>query len=98
MPTWAVCCLALGAVLRLTRLVTADTITGRLRAAWHHRFGPPSSDAGSFIRCPWCVSVWVGVPVVAAAALFGATPWFWGPALVLSYSWIAGVLGAALTD
>jgi hypothetical protein len=98
MPTWAVWLLAAGAVLRLTRLVTADGITGRLRASWHNRFGGPRSELGAFITCPWCVSFWVAVPIVLAAALFGHTAWFWGPAMVLSLSWVAGLLGTGLTD
>jgi len=98
MPTWAVWLLAAGAVLRLTRLVTADTIAGPLRARWHARFGGPQTDAGSFVSCPWCVSFWVAIPVVVAAGTFGHSAWFWGPAMVLSLSWIAGLVGAALTD
>lgn len=98
MPTWAVWLLATGAVLRLTRLVTADLVTGRLRAAWQTRHGGPHTDTGAFITCPWCVSFWVAIPVVTAAALAGHSAWFWAPAMVLSLSWLAGLAGAALTD
>lgn len=96
MPTWAVWLLAAGAVLRLTRVVTADTIGAPLRSAWYARF-PKHSDLGTFVSCPWCVSFWVAVPVVAAAALFGTTAWFWAPAMVLTLSWLAGLAGS-LTD
>jgi hypothetical protein len=98
MPTWAVWLLAAGAVLRLTRLVTADSIAAPLRSAWHARAGGPRTLAGGFISCPWCVSFWVAILVVLAAGLFGHTAWFWGPAMVLSLSWLAGLLGALLTD
>lgn len=97
MPEWAVWLLAAGAVMRLTRVVTADVLGGRLRAAWHNRF-PPRTDLGAFITCPWCVSAWIAVPVVLAAALAGHTAWYWGPAMVLTLSWVAGLAGAALTD
>lgn len=88
--------LAALATFRLTRLVTADTITeGARRWAggvrpWN---GVPRLDRPrtfEFITCPWCTSVWIGAAVAAST-------WAWaGPMLwvngALAFSAVAGLL------
>lgn len=59
--------LAIGAALRLTRLITRDTITRPLRTWVVNRYGPETLP-DEFIRCPWCVGFWISA-VVAALAL-----------------------------
>ncbi len=49
------------------------------------------SKVAELTRCGWCVSVWFALPVVVAAGLFGASAWFWGPALFLTVAWAAAV-------
>lgn len=90
MPDWWVVALAIGAVARLTRLWTRDIITAPLRNAVLRRVGD-QSRAAELTRCGWCVSVWFALPVTLAAALFGETAWFWGPALLLTVAWVAAV-------
>jgi len=50
---------------RITRLVTRDRITLRLRRAIDGRLGD-TSTWGYFVRCPWCVGAWVAAGVVFA--------------------------------
>jgi len=58
--------ISLGAAARITRLINADILLGRLRAAVIRRFGPESLPA-EFIGCPWCVGFWVSLAVTALA-------------------------------
>lgn len=83
--------LAVGAAARITRFVNADDLAGPIRNRWRAKFGDHTT-AGGFISCPWCVGFWAAVPVVAAAGLFGDTPFFWGPAGVLTVSYVVGLL------
>lgn len=43
------------AVYRLTRLITADVVTERLRRPFERR----GERWAYFITCPWCTSVWI---------------------------------------
>lgn len=92
------------ATARLTRLITRDSITEPLRDEWvmeaYERAGREAPEFGTvfdedppmaatFITCPWCVSVWVGVGVVAARRF---APALWGPiARALALSQVAGM-------
>lgn len=42
------------------------------------------------IRCPWCVSAWVAVPVTWSAWSFGTRAWWFIPAVVLAARAVAG--------
>lgn len=57
------------AVARLTRLVCLDKITVGLRQAVIRKWGP-ESWAAKLILCPWCISVWIALPVMPVATLF----------------------------
>lgn len=86
-----------GATLRLTRLITEDTITGPLRAAVLSRWGP-QSKAYEWVRCPWCIGLWIAY-AVAAAVLAGELitghrlvllpPWLWVPLAPLMINYYA---------
>jgi hypothetical protein len=54
------------AVYRITRLVIQDEIAADLRDRVFERYNPAESKLGFFLTCPWCVSVWAGLGVVAA--------------------------------
>lgn len=71
--------LGAGAVIRLTRLVTWDTLTQRLR-------DKVNTEA---IECSWCVSVWVGLLVAVGWWWMDHDLWTVGCA-VLGWSEIAG--------
>lgn len=95
--------MAVGAVIRLTRLITHDTITAPLRSAAarydvRNRLAlqkPPHPGPGpalTFITCPWCISVYIAAAVFAA---WGLAPEHCRPHLALVYaaltaSWITG--------
>ena len=81
--------LSFGAVARLTRLLTADTITAPIRNAIRRRYGAESA-AASFIECPWCVSVWIAAPVAPLAYWFGLNWWYQVPALWLTLGYATG--------
>lgn len=90
--------LALGATARLTRLITTDHITGRLRAlALHQRAGGPDGSLSYFLTCPWCVSFWVALAVIATGwwpACHGNETWWWFPAAALTASYATGFLAS----
>lgn len=73
--SWLTAVLAVGAVARLTRLVTADKITEPLRdwtlARWARldRTKEPSGLA-YLVTCPWCVSIYLSVPIALVAVFF----------------------------
>lgn len=80
------------AVYRLTRLVTRDSYPPAewLRATVERRWG--GSPWSELAVCPWCLSAWVAVVVVAARL---ALPAWWTPvALVLTYSAVTGLLSS----
>jgi len=78
------------ACYRATRLVTRDSVPiFRVpRDAVLDRWG--DSAIGEWVTCPWCMSIWLAAPIVAARIL---APQWWTPlALVLTYSAITGWL------
>lgn len=93
---WWVFSLALGATARITRLITADVITTRLRATVQRKAG-----AGSYpdylVRCAWCLSLWVAAIVVPLAYLSHGAAWFTIPAAVLTVSHLTA-LGVGLEN
>lgn len=73
------------ATYRLTRLVTADRITERLRIELDSR----SKWLGYLITCDWCLSIWLA-PVVAVAVRA------WGDTAVVQVA-VAALAMSALT-
>jgi len=76
--------LAAGAAMRLTRLITKDTIFDSPRM-WVINLVP----RGWWLKlwtCPPCMSMWVGALVAAWATLCSESPWFTLPALALTLS------------
>ena len=63
-------------IVRVTRLLVADRISYRARAAIVVKLGP-DNPVSYFITCPWCVSVWVGAAIGALAYYFGDHPAFY---------------------
>lgn len=92
------------AVARLTQLVTADRIadTPRNRVsswAWQRRLKQrrpgeeleePYLSYG--IKCPWCVSIWIGAVAAPLVYFAGSSPWLFVPALALAFSELAGLM------
>lgn len=95
--------LALGAILRLSRLVVDDDLTAPAREALHrrvHYIAAPGHRTATFVArltaCTWCVSIWISIGVTAAAYWAGDSPWFRYPALVLTLSWFTGIIASWL--
>lgn len=74
---------------RLTKLVIDDYITEPLREKVYEKFGDPEDSKISYlVTCPWCVSIYTGLGVVAARSI---APKAWAPlAAALAYSSITG--------
>lgn len=87
-----------GVTARLTRLITADTITGPLRARVMRR-GGPDGWAYLWITCPWCVGLWLafvvtltvwgGERLLDAGPLVLAPGWLWVPGLACANNYFA---------
>lgn len=51
------------ATYRVTKLLIEDEITEPVRSRIQEKFPPESTKIGYLTTCPWCVSVWVALPV-----------------------------------
>jgi hypothetical protein len=95
---WLLALLSVGALCRLTRLVTGDQITEPLRdrveARWQRqvrrgKWWAEHFDYGYLITCPWCASIWLA-PLAAVPVWFPTNRLVWAAALGLTASLIAG--------
>lgn len=81
--------LALLATYRLTRLIALDVITDGARH-WVQARVPVS--IAYMIGCPWCLSIWVSVPVASVTVVWGDNRVVLVGLLALSASAAAGIL------
>jgi len=77
---------------RLTRLIVLDEVLAPLRDWIWDRKPPRSSQIGYFFTCPWCVSMWVALPIVFSYALFPSITILIG--CIFTLSAIAGLITA----
>jgi hypothetical protein len=88
--------LALGAVARIVRFVTSDSLAAPFRDWAIRRFGTGrGARFVELIHCPWCLSVWAAAVVVPAAYAAAGAWWFVVPAAALSISYLVGLAGLA---
>ena len=73
---------------RLTRLITADRITERLRIEVDSR----SKNLGYLITCDWCLSIWVAPPVAWVVYEWGDRMLVRVAVLALAMSALTGLL------
>ncbi|MFJ1543299.1 hypothetical protein ACIODS_32670 [Micromonospora chalcea] len=84
-------------VARLTRLVTADEITPRLRESIVKRL-PEGSAFAYLLFCRWCLSVWTAAPAAAGWWQLSDVPrwsgywWVDVPTVALALSYAIGLL------
>ena len=90
---WLLVLLTIGAVVRLSRLVTADKITESIRERLTDRWGEDSLRA-YFISCDYCVSMYVAPIVATVAILWGDNRVIIIGLLALTASYVAGFIGA----
>lgn len=82
--------LLLGAVARLTRLLTEDTICAPLRD-WHCW----PKWVKTLLSCAWCASLWISAALFACAWAWPwmlCAPWFVFAAAALAASYVYGLI------
>jgi hypothetical protein len=52
------------AIYRITRLITTDVIFNKYRTRIWQKYPIHRDGLGYLITCPWCMSIWVSLPVV----------------------------------
>lgn len=67
MPLWLAALLGFAIVARVTRFLNSDYLAGDIRAWVMSRFG--DGKIYYLVTCPWCASIWVGLPVALYVAL-----------------------------
>lgn len=103
---------ALGAVLRITRLVVEDAITAPVREALDRRAEPrptrrerpasaprprqPWAFLSALVGCSWCTSVWVAFGVLAPLWAWYGYDWRLYPLAALTASWLVGIAASWL--
>jgi len=85
------------AVMRLTRLVNADTILDPIRIKVAHRYGPASTIV-EFLGCPWCVGMWLSLLLAIPTISFLDWPWWLLLPLGLACSQLVGMFAPLYSD
>lgn len=98
--------LAVGATLRLTRLVVADSLpplpalrrwlATRLDVVGAYDRGEPEPPLWTLVTCAWCVSFWLALLVLGTAFPWGATLGWRLVAGALTLSLLAGTYEALM--
>lgn len=84
--------LVIGTVARLTRLAQRDSILDQARRPLEARARRSGSKVWELLWCPWCLSVWIGIAVVASWWLWGHERWWLAATAVLTASYLTGLL------
>jgi peptidoglycan/LPS O-acetylase OafA/YrhL len=87
--------LILGAltVARATRFLVADRLTVGWRRWVVTKWGTESLPS-YLVHCPWCMSLWIAIPVMPVAVLF-PNKWVLAALAILPASYITGLLAKA---
>ena len=91
-PAWLLVVLAIGATVRLTRLVTADYLGHTIRERLTDRWGEDSHRA-YLIGCDYCASMYLAPIVATVTVLWGDNRVILIGLLALTASQVAGMLG-----
>ena len=90
---WPLLVITIGAVMRVTRLVTADYITEPIRGRLTKRWGEDAKRS-YLLTCDYCASIYVGPPIVAVAALWPDNRAVIIGLVALTASFIAGIVAS----
>lgn len=82
--------LAVGATMRLTRLVTKDYLTAGPRR-WVQQHAP--EKIAYLVGCPWCTSFWLGGAVAGITVAWPTNRAVFALWLALTGSWVTGMFG-----
>lgn len=85
------------AVMRLTRLLTADTVLDPVRIWLARKFGPESTVL-EFLGCPWCVGFWLSLAAAPAVVAYFGWSWWWLVPLGLACSQLVGMVSPWFSD
>jgi hypothetical protein len=96
-PLWLAALLGFAIVARVTRFLNSDYLAGDFRAWVMTRFG--DGKLYYLVTCPWCASIWVGLPVTLYVTLLPLDGAF-GTLLLIAglwcgYSYVYGRLAAS---
>lgn len=78
------------AVARITRLLVEDRLTVRWRQWIVRRYGAESLPS-YLVHCPWCMSIWIAVPIMPLSVLL-PHPWVIAALAIPAASMVAGLL------
>jgi hypothetical protein len=81
-------------VYRLTRLIVLDEVLAPVRDWVWDRKSPSNSHIGYLFTCPWCVSLWVALPVVIFYAAFPSITFLVG--CIFALSGLVGLITARI--
>lgn len=81
------------ALARLARLTTTDAITDPARAWLQEHTGDMLSY---LVTCPWCLSIWYGLPGAALVYAEHGRWWVQVPLIGLAGSYLTGLLEQAI--
>ena len=93
--TLATFLLTLGAVARVTRLITDDRVLGPVRVAAIKKLGV-DHPVTYWLTCPWCVSPYVAAIGCTTAWFYGTTAPFVITTAALTVSYVVGVASTHL--
>ena len=84
------------AVTRVTKLLVDDRIMLWFRTWVIRRWGEGSLPA-ELVYCPWCISMWVSVPIMLTAGLY-PNKWVIAALSVLAASLVASIIASKIID
>lgn len=87
---WISLLLGLLAVARITRLIVEDRLLVGVRQWAVRKWGEDSKPA-YLLHCPWCMSIWVSVPVMPVAIIF-PNRWVVAALAIPAAAMVAGLL------
>lgn len=85
------------AVMRLTRLLNADTILDPVRIRLARRYGPEATVL-EFLGCPWCVGFWLSLAAAPVVVIALDLSWWWAVPLALACSQVTGMVSPWFSD